>query len=513
MRRYSAVLNGGAQADRRGRGYPARMTRQRLLFAEQLGPHFDDGDVPILLVESKAAFRRRPTHRAKAHLYLSALRHRAAELGDRVEYVRADAFRSVLTGRDLEVVDPTSYRARRLVREVGAEVLPSRGFVTSEADFRQWVRGRSDRSLVMDTFYRWVRDREGILMTRAGTPVGGRFSYDEDNRKAPPKGRTTLGLAETIGPAEDEIDAGVRRDLDEWERTGQLRFVGADAPRLFPATRAEALGRLEEFVATRLRDFGPYEDATLTDDWRMSHSMLSTTMNQGLLDPREVVDRALDEYDAGRVPLNSVEGFVRQVVGWRDWMWHLYWHLGEPYTKRNNALHAYEAVPDAFWELDADAIEANCLSHVVAAVHERGWAHHIQRLMMLGNWALIRGYRPAEMAEWFTGMFVDGTPWVMPTNVVGMSLHADGGIVATKPYASGGAYINRMTDYCAGCRFDPKQRLGPDACPFTAGYWAFLDRAEPTIAGNPRMRQPLASLHRLTDRAEVVEQERIRTTW
>ena len=489
------------------------MTRQRLLFGEQLGPRFDDGDVPILLVESLSAFRRRPTHRAKAHLYLSALRHRAAELGDRVEYVRAPAFRGVLEGRDLEVIDPVSYRSRRLVREVGAEVLPSRGFVTSEADFAEWVRGRRDSSLVMDTFYRWVREREGILMSRGGKPVGGRFSYDEDNRQPPPKRAERLGLPETLAPEEDEIDVGVRHDLDGWERDGKVRFVGGDSRRLFPATYAEARARLEEFVATRLRSFGPYEDATLAGDWRMSHSMLSAAMNLGLLDPREVVDRALEEYEAGRAPLNSVEGFVRQIIGWRDWMWHLYWHLGESYPQRSNALHAHEAVPDAFWELDAEAIEARCLRHVIGAVRERAWAHHIQRLMMLGNWALLRGYAPAEMAEWFTGMFVDGTPWVMPTNVVGMSLHADGGIVATKPYASGGAYINRMTDYCGGCRFDPKQRLGPDACPFTAGYWAFLDRAEPVIRDNPRMLRPLQGLRRLADRDEIVAQERARTTW
>ncbi|MDH2444744.1 cryptochrome/photolyase family protein [Amnibacterium sp. CER49] len=487
--------------------------RQRLLFAEQLGPSFDDGEVPILLVESLAAFRRRPTHRAKAHLYLSALRHRAAELADRVEYVRAPRFREVLEGRDLEVIDPVSYRGRRLVRELGAEVLPSRGFVTSEADFREWVRGRSEKSLVMDTFYRWVREREGILMTPQGKPVGGRFSYDADNRRPPPKRRDTLGLPEAWTPEEDDIDAEVREDLDRWQADGLVRFAGEDRPRLFAATRAEALVALERFLDERLPAFGPYEDATLAADWRMSHSTLSMTMNLGLLDPREVVGRALGEHAAGRAPLASVEGFVRQIIGWRDWMWHLYWHLGESYTGRSNRLHATEPVPDLFWELDPEPVEANCLRSVLSDVRERGWAHHIQRLMMLGNFALIRGWSPQQMTEWFTGMFVDGTPWVMPTNVVGMSLHADGGIVATKPYAGGGAYINRMTDYCGGCRFDPRRRVGEDACPFTAGYWAFLDRVEPLIRDNPRMTRALAGMRRLPDLDEVVEQERARTTW
>ncbi|MFD1720777.1 cryptochrome/photolyase family protein [Amnibacterium endophyticum] len=483
--------------------------RQRLLFAEQLGPMFDDGDEPVLLVESVAAFRHRPTHRQKAHLYLSAMRHRARELGDRAELVRAPTFRSALEGRDLVVVDPPSFRARRLVRELGADVLPSRGFVTSEEDFAEWVRGRDDRTLVMDQFYRWVRQREGLLLTRAGKPLGGRWSYDADNRQAPPKKQATLGLPEPWWPEEDEIDDEVRADLDRWEADGVVSFIGDDGPRRFPATRREALAALRAFVRDRLPTFGPYEDATLDADWTMSHSLLSTSMNLGLLDPREVVGRVLDAHAAGEAPLNSVEGFVRQIVGWRDWMWHLYWHLGEGYPHRN-ALHARRRVPDSWWELDPDAIEANCLSSVVRGVRDHGWAHHIQRLMVLGNVALTRGYSPLETTEWFTGAFVDGTPWVMPTNVVGMSLHADGGIVATKPYASGGAYIDRMTDYCRGCRFDPKVRVGEDACPFTAGYWAFLAKHEERFRENPRMVQPLGGLRRLKDLDAVIEQERHR---
>ena len=473
---------------------------------------FDDGDEPVLLVESVAAFRHRPTHRQKAHLYLSALRHRAAELEDRAELVRADTFRQALRGRDLVVVDPPSYRARHLVREAGADVLPSRGFVTEEADFAEWVRGRDDKSLVMDTFYRWVRQREGVLLTKAGKPLGGRWSYDADNRQAPPKRQETLGLPEPWWPQEDDIDRGVRADLDRWQADGTVSFIGDDGPRRFPVTHDEARAALEVFVRDRLPTFGPYEDATLDADWTMSHSLLSTAMNMGLLDPREVVDAVLEAHAAGRAPLNSVEGFVRQIIGWRDWMWHLYWHLGEDYVHRNQ-LQARRRVPDSWWELDPDAIEANCLSSVIRDVRDHGWAHHIQRLMMLGNFALTRGFSPMETTEWFTGAFVDGTPWVMPTNVVGMSLHADGGVVATKPYASGGAYIDRMTDYCGGCRFNPKVRVGEDACPFTAGYWAFMAKHEERFSHNPRMLQPLAGMRRLKDLDQVIEQERHRRTW
>ncbi|MBW4043263.1 MAG: cryptochrome/photolyase family protein, partial [Acidobacteria bacterium] len=269
------------------------MTRQRILFGEQLGPLFDDGDEPLLLVESVAAFRKRPTHRQKAHLYLSALRHRAEELGARAELIRAGTFRAALAGRDLVAVDPPSYAARALVRELGAEVLPSRGFVTSEEDFGDWVRGRAERGLVMDTFYRWVREREGILMTRSGEPVGGRFSYDADNRQPPPKRQQQLDLPEPWWPTEDAIDEGVRRDLDRWEGDGTARFIGADGPRRFAVTETEARSALRHFVRHRLPSFGPYEDATLAGDWTMAHSLLSVPMNLGVLDPREVVGAAL----------------------------------------------------------------------------------------------------------------------------------------------------------------------------------------------------------------------------
>jgi deoxyribodipyrimidine photolyase-related protein len=481
----------------------------RWIFAGQLGEQFDDGG-PLLLIEARSVLRCRTIHRAKAHLILSAMRHRAAELGDRVEFHQVDEYSEVVTGRcDLEVIDPTSYAARRTVRRLGARVLPSRGFVTSEAEFAAWAETRRGGRLLLEDFYRDTRLRTGILM-EGDRPVGGQWNYDHDNRAAPPKNAVTLGLPDPWWPVEDEIDEGVRRDLDRWQAAGDIRLVGDDGPRRFAATGAEAEAALADFVETRLGDFGPFEDATLTGDWTMAHSLLSAPMNLGLLDPRHVVETVAAEYTKGNAPLSSVEGFVRQVAGWRDYVWHLYWHLGERYPVANNALGATVDLPREFRELDADAIEANCLHHAIGGLREHGWAHHIQRLMVIGNWALQRGYDPKQLNDWFTDMFVDGTPWVMPANVIGMSQHADGGVVATKPYASGGAYINRMTDYCGGCRFDPKVRLGENACPYTAGYWAFLDRTEAVLAGNHRMAQPLAGLRRLADREQVVQQERER---
>jgi deoxyribodipyrimidine photolyase-related protein len=206
------------------------------------------------------------------------------------------------------------------------------------------------------------------------------------------------------------------------------------------------------------------------------------------------------------VPLAAAEGFVRQLLGWREYVWHLYWHLGPDYRRRN-AMGAGRAIPAWFADLDADRVTAACLRNALAGVRDRGWAHHIQRLMVLGNHALQRGYDPDAMTEWFQTAFVDGYDWVMPVNVVGMSLHGDGGLIATKPYASGGAYINRMSDHCKGCAYDPKVRVGDHACPYTAGYWAWVHEHRERLGKNPRTVQAVRASQRLADLDAVVAHE------
>jgi deoxyribodipyrimidine photolyase-related protein len=478
------------------------MTR-RWLFADQLGPHFLDApDQPVLLVESKAVFRRRRFHRQKAHLILSALRHRAAELGPQARFVRSETYAEAVA-EPLSVCHPTSRAARGLVRRLGVTMLPPRGFVTEPAEFTAFARGR--KSLRMEDFYRDARVRTGVLMD-GDQPAGGQWNLDADNREPPPRGAKRLDVAEPPAIVEDEIDEQVRADLDRWAREDGIAFVGVDGPRLFPATRREALDRLRHFVEHRLPSFGPYEDAMLAGDPWMAHSLLSAPLNLGLLDPLEVVHRAEDAYRSGNAPLAGVEGFVRQIIGWRDFIWHLYWYF-EPSYRKANELGSTGRIPAWFADLDAGAVEARCLSDVLAGVRDRGWVHHIPRLMVLGNYAMQRGWRPGAMSDWFHRSFVDGYEWVMTANVIGMSQYADGGRMSTKPYAGGGAYINRMSDYCGGCRYDPKVRVGDDACPFTAGYWSFLARAEPSLRDNYRMRQPLTGLHRLSDLDAVVEQE------
>ena len=485
------------------------MTR-RWLFADQLGPQFlDRPDQPVLLVESHRVFARRRFHRAKAHLLLSALRHRAAELGDQAVFLQVESYAQALAevGGELSVVQPTSYAADAFVRSHGIEVVAEgRGYATTREDFARWAEGR--KRLLMEDFYRWQRLRFDLLMEGA-EPVGGSWNYDHDNREPPPR-TERLGVPEPWWPVEDDIDAQVREDLDRWERDGVASFVGEDRPRWAAATRLEAAAALGHFVEHRLPAFGPHEDAMLAADPWMAHSALSPAINLGLLHPLECARAAEHAYREGTAPLPSVEGYVRQVIGWREYIWSIYWHVPSDYRQRN-AMQATSELPGWFRELDAAGeVTANCLRSVLADVRERGWVHHIPRLMVLSNYAMQQGWRPDEVTAWFAESFVDGYDWVMLPNVVGMSQHADGGLMATKPYAAGGAYINRMSDYCSGCAYDPKVRVGPTACPFTAGYWAFLDRNADRLGNNHRMRQPLAGLRRLADREAVVAQERDR---
>ena len=482
------------------------------LFADQLGPHFHSGEHAhrqVLLVEADSALRRRRYHRQKLHLILSGLRHAAADLGDRATLVRAGTYAEALRsfGRPAIVYEPTSHAAERFVKRLRrdglvAEILPTPGFALSRADFAGWAGDRS--RFRMEDFYREQRRRFGVLMDGVD-PAGGRWNFDTDNREPPPKGEDQLAVDPPFVPTEDEIDAGVRADLDQMD----LNTIGSDGPRLFAVTPAEAGTALRQFIARRLPSFGRYEDAMMGGDWAMAHSLLSVPLNLGVLHPLEVVRVAEQAYSEGSAPLAATEGFIRQILGWREYIWQLYWHFGPEY-RDSNGLDAHTPLPDWWAELNADAVDAACLHDALDGVRTRGWAHHIQRLMVLGSHALQRGYHPGALNDWFATAFVDGFSWVMPANVIGMSQHADGGRMATKPYTSGGAYINKMSDHCRSCRFDPRKRLGEDACPFTAGYWAFVHRHRDLLAANMRTARAVSSMKRLGDLDAVLEQERQR---
>lgn len=474
----------------------------QLLFADQLGPHFQT-ESDMLLPEVLSQFGKRRYHRQKAHLILSSIRHRAQDSG--VKLVCLQSYRELPEG--LSCISPSSREFLALAKQKKFQISGERGFGSSRETWERFRAEKAGKRLVLEDFYRFQRKRLGILM-EGDQPTGGSWNYDADNRLPPPKG-ASLGVSEPWLPIENEIDDSVRETLNQLEVDGLASFRGQDGPRLFPASRAEAVEALNHFIEHRLDLFGPYEDAVMAEDWAMSHSMLSAPMNMGLLDPIEVVVAAEKAYLDGKARLSSVEGFIRQIIGWRDYVWHLYWDFGSDYTAKNE-LGATRQLADSWQELDASAIDSKCLSDTIADVSARGWAHHIPRLMILGNIAMQQGFSPREVNDWFVDSFVDGTPWVMPANVIGMSLYADGGLMSTKPYAAGGSYLNKMTNYCGGCKFDPKVRVGDNACPVTAGYWNFINKHQERLIANPRISRAVYGMRKLKDLDELLAQERRR---
>ncbi len=468
------------------------------------------GDCRVLFVESDLKIASKRWHRQRLHLVVSAMRHFAAELTDEgfdVDYRNAssfiDGYREHCEEFDVDrviVMEPMSWDITELLgrlRHGGrVETIQNDQFFCHYDEFAEWASGR--KSFKMEDFYRWQRERFGVLMD-GPEPAGGKWNYDHENRERPPKdGRE---WPEITRFELDDIDTAVIEMIEGLGTSGD-GGAGADAvwgsgpAGTWPVTREQALTRLDEFIATGLMPFGPHEDAMLGDEWKLAHSVLSSSMNLGLLHATEVVEAAEVAYRKRDLPLNSVEGFIRQVLGWREYVWCVYWRWMPDYRSRNH-LGATRPVPPAF--TGAASTEMRCVANAVQHLDDHGYTHHIERLMVFGNLALTSGVDPWAMTEWMWASFVDGAEWVMLPNVIGMALHADGGKMATKPYASGGAYINKMSDSCKGCRFDPKQRTGDDACPFTTLYWDFLARNAEEFSNNHRMGQQLAGMRRLSD--------------
>lgn len=459
----------------------------------------------VLIIESRAALRRPGLHRQKAHLVLSAVRHFARELTERgVEVDRRQSasfgagvaeHRRAYGDAEVRVLRPTGFGAEAMVRAMPGVVVTDGGmFLTSDQIFAEWAGGRT--RLVMEGFYRWQRRRLDVLMDD-GEPAEGRWNFDHDNRGRPPKDRRPPNR---WVPAEDDIDAEVRRDLDAMA----LPSFGVDGPRRFAATRAEAQVALAHFVQNILPDFGRFQDAMLGGERFMWHSLLAPAINLGLLPPMEAVRAAEAAYGNGSAPLASVEGFIRQIIGWREYVWGLYRLRGAQWDGMN-ALGAQQPLPALF---DGGPTQMACLHDAVAGLEATGYSHHIERLMLFGNLQLLLGVRPAEAVEWFHRTHLDGHAWVMAPNVLGMALHADGGQMMTKPYAASGAYVKRMSDHCRGCRYDPGVRTGPDACPLTTLYWDFLARHRERFARNHRMALACKNLDRFS--AEELSEIRAR---
>ncbi len=454
----------------------------------------------VLLVESHAKLTSKRWHRQRAHLVLAAMRRFADELrsaGFDVDHRRAASLRAGFREHVDEyapgtvvATEPASWSGRELLRDLDVGLVRSNQFLCHYDEFDAWAADR--RTLKMEDFYRWQRRRLGYLMD-GDEPIGGRWNFDDENREPPP-GPDHPGWPDPPRSRLDDVDREVLADLPS-------ECWGAEPDGTWATSRRAALARLRHFVDHVLPVFGPHEDAMTTRSWHLAHSVLSPYLNIGLLLPGEVCDAVQDAFDAGDVPIASAEGFIRQVIGWREYVWGVYWRWMPEYRSANE-LGADRSLPPLFTGADT---AMRCVAHTLQGVRDRAYAHHIQRLMVLGNLALLSGTDPWEMTDWMWSSFVDGAEWVMLPNVIGMSLHADGGRMASKPYAAGGNYIDTMSDYCGDCRFDRRARTGDDACPFTTLYWDFLARHHDRFVENARVARQVRAAERLGDLDAVRE--------
>ncbi len=474
-----------------------------------LGP----ANTRLLFIESAAKIRSRPWHKHKLILVLSAMRHFAQamrDLGWQVDYRKAATFEAGLRAHvaahapaRIVVMQPNTWQGRAFVEQLSqAEGNPVAQFLLLDSRFflaKPEDLGAS-RSPLMETFYRKMRRRTGYLMD-GDQPVGSKWNFDDENRRPPPKEWRMKQAASRIADRPSALsipplpvfapDAMTREVIAE---VAQVETAwGALDGFALPVTREDALKFCADFIAHRLPNFGPYEDAMVSGQPVLFHSMLSPLLNIGLLERDELCAMAEQAYREGRAPLNSVEGFIRQLIGWREFVYACYWRE-MPRLREMNALNATRPLPKFYWDAQT---EMACLRECVQGVWERGYTHHIQRLMVLCNFALLAGVSPQEVNEWFFATYVDAYDWVVTPNVVGMGAYGDGGIVGTKPYAASANYIHKMSTYCEGCRYDPRQRLGERACPFNALYWDFVARNADALGANPRTSMPVMALRKM----------------
>ncbi|WP_298676112.1 cryptochrome/photolyase family protein [uncultured Lentibacter sp.] len=446
-------------------------------------------------------------HQKKLAFVFSAMRHFALELraaGWEVVYHRLDdphtapdlpqqvrgllaqdgRFARVLMTQAGEQRLAAAFDAAAKHWPVPLSVLPDKRFLASHADFANWAEGR--KQLRMEYFYREMRRKTGLLM-QGDQPEGGQWNFDADNRKA---AKPDLFMPE---PPRTQPDAITQEVLEMVAQTRGAHF-GQLLPFWFAVDRAGALEALEYFASEALPRFGDYQDAMLRGQPFLYHSVLAQYINIGLLEPLEVCRRVERAYYEGQAPLNAVEGFIRQIIGWREYMRGIYWLNPEGYTDQNH-LGATRPLPDFYWTGKTDMA---CMAAAIGQTIEHAYAHHIQRLMVTGNFAMLAGLDPKEVHEWYLAVYADAYEWVEAPNVIGMSQFADGGFLGSKPYAASGNYINKMSDYCAECRYSVSQKTGDGACPFNALYWDFLARNEDKLRGNPRLGQMYATWGRMS---------------
>lgn len=483
----------------------------RLVLGDQLSDNLSalaDADISrdqVLMVESRVEATAWKHHKQKLVLVWSAMRQFAERLRARgfdVRYVTLEdpANTGSIGGELHRALEAGGFD--RVVRTacgkwgleshllsldlpVPMETREDDRFLCSRAQFAAWAEGR--RELRMEFFYREMRRKTGLLMD-GDQPAGGRWNFDAENRrKLPPGLRPPERLRIPPNPTTKAVLEQVSRGFDD--------HFGATQGFGWPTNPDEATAILDHFIADMLPSFGDWQDAMSWQRPFLWHSLISPALNIGLLDPLDICRRAEAAWREGRAPLNAVEGFIRQIIGWREFVRGIYWLKMPEYAQRN-ALDAQGKLPWFYWTGQTDMA---CVADTVRAARDHAYAHHIQRLMVTGNLAMLLGVHPDAVDDWYMVVFADAYEWVEMPNTRGMATFADGGIVGSKPYAASGAYIDRMSDYCKGCRYDVKKRLGDDACPFNALYWDFIDRHAQRLAGNGRMMMPLRTLEKMPD--------------
>ncbi|MEM1289523.1 MAG: cryptochrome/photolyase family protein [Pseudomonadota bacterium] len=498
------------------------MSSLRLVLGDQLTRSvsslegIEEGDMVLMCeVWDEATYVRH--HKKKIAFVLSAMRHFAAALeaeGIKVRYVELDdksnsgsftgEVERALDDGDFDrliVTEPGEWRVMEMIHDwqdrfdVPVIVREDTRFMASLSTFENWAEGR--KQLRMEYFYREMRRATGLLIDQDGKPEGGEWNYDADNRKRLPK---DIVLPKRL---EFELDGITKQVLSIVKRRFADHF-GDLEPFSMPVTADQAEEVLAHFIEDCLPQFGDYQDAMAEGEAFLFHSTISAAMNAGLLLPEKVCRAAEAAYHQGVAPLNAVEGFIRQILGWREYVRGLYW-LKMPEYKEANALDADRPLPDFYWTADT---QMACMRDAIETTREHAYAHHIQRLMVTGNFALLAGVSPAEINEWYLIVYADAYEWVELPNVHGMAVYADGGIMASKPYAASGAYIDRMSDHCKGCHYKVKQKAGEEACPFNYLYWDFIIRNRETLQANPRMGMIYRSLDKMhDDRVEEIKQD------
>lgn len=467
--------------------------------------------IRVVLVESRTRLQKMAYQRKKLVLLLSAMRHYAEELREQGYVVDVIQAKSTPAGLRRHVAKHTPKRLyTMLAAEYGGRMwqqtclAPALGLPVELVGNTQFLVGRydpygdvePDRRVVMEYFYRAMRRHFALLMDD-DDPAGGEWNFDKANRKPLPKAGLDAPPRPRFTP--DTITRAVMEEVAALPK-GVGTVDGFD----LAVTRSEAERAFVDFLDKRLADFGAYEDAMSRADALLFHSQLSPYMNVGLLDPLEMAQRAEVRYQEGQAPINSVEGFVRQIIGWREYIYWQYWRQMPGLLTANGWRHT-RPMPRFFWDADT---KMACLRYVVQRVIDGGYSHHIERLMVICNFAILAGLDPAQVNAWFLEFYIDSYEWVVTPNVIGMGLNADGGQTATKPYISSANYINKMSDYCGGCRFDPKQRTGEDACPYNFLYWNFLLTHEEALRSNPRSGPAVLGLRHLDgDARRAVQQQ------